>query len=135
MHVLQSECSFEFMISVSAHLLYTVIFNSYSALLHSYIIGGDFNVCLNPNKDKQGGLTTTQSACSKLIQATSESKDLIDIWRVFNEDTKRFTWRSLTRKGRVSSRLDYWLISSCLLFDVEHTHIDPSIKQTIALLL
>ena len=81
-------------------------------MLDSYIglniiIGGDFNVCLKPNKDKQGGLTMTQSACSKLIQAMSESKDLIDIWRVFNEDAKRFTWCSLTRKGRVSSRLDY----------------------------
>ena len=108
-------------------------FEQMNKMLDSYIginiiIGGDFNVCLNPNKDKQGGLTMTQSACSKLIQAMSASKDLIDIWRVFNEDAKRFTWCSLTKKGRVSSRLDYWLISSCLLFDIEHTDIDPSIK-------
>ena len=43
-------------------------------------------------------------------------------------NTRPFTWRSLTKKGRVSSRLDYWLIPSHLLFDTVHTDIEPSIK-------
>ena len=92
------------------------------------IIGGDFNVCLNPTLDKQGGIKETQSLCAKQIETIAENLDLIDIWRALNENTKRFTWRSQTRKGRVSSRLDYWLISSHLCFDIQSTEIEPSIK-------
>ena len=92
------------------------------------IIGGDFNVCLNPTLDKQGGIKEKQSLCAKQIETIAENLDLIDIWRALNENTKRFTWRSQTRKGRVSSRLDYWLISSHLCFDIQSTEIEPSIK-------
>ena len=34
----------------------------------------------------------------------------------------------MTKKGKVSSRFDYWLILSPLLFDTVHTDIEPSIK-------
>ena len=55
------------------------------------IVGGDFNVCLNPDMDKRGGTKLKQSLCAKFIETMSEDLDLIDIWRVLNEDTKRFT--------------------------------------------
>ena len=98
------------------------------------IIGGDFNVCLNPNLDKQGGAKVKQSAWAKQIYEMAETNDLIDVWRTFNEDKRRFTWRSFTKNGRVSSRLDFWLISSHLMFDVENTVIEPSIKTDHSLI-
>ena len=98
------------------------------------IIGGDFNVCLNPNLDKQGGAKVKQSARAKQIYEIAETNDLIDVWRTFNEDKRRFTWRSFTKNGRVSSRLDFWLISSHLMFDVENTLIEPSIKTDHSLI-
>ena len=101
---------------------------------YNILVGGDFNVCLNPDMDKRRGTKLKQSFCGKFIETMSEDLDLIDIWRVLNEDTKRFTWRSLTKKGRVSSRLDYWLITSPLLFDTVHTDIEPSIKTDHSLI-
>ena len=98
------------------------------------IIGGDFNVCLNPNLDKQGGAKVKQSARAKQIYEIAETNDLIDVWRTFNEDKRQFTWRSFTKNGRVSSRLDFWLISSHLMFDVENTVIEPSIKTDHSLI-
>ena len=98
------------------------------------IIGGDFNVCLNPELDKFGGRKETISASSKQITNITETYDMIDIWRALNEQEKRFTWRSTTKRGRVSSRLDFWLISSHLSFNVENTEIEPSIKTDHSLI-
>ena len=55
------------------------------------IIGGDFNICLNPNLDKQGGAKVKQSARAKQIYEIAETNDLIDVWRTFNEDKRQFT--------------------------------------------
>ena len=59
------------------------------------ILGGDFNVCLNPAIDKQGGVRIKQSDRAKQVNLIAENNDLIDIWRALNEDKKCFTWRSL----------------------------------------
>ena len=116
-------------------------FEDVSDILEDYtgcniIIGGDFNVCLNPNLDKQGGAKVkhAQSARAKQIYEIAETNDLLDVWRIINEDKRRFTWRGFTKHGRVSSRLDFWLISSHLIFDVESTLIEPSIKTDHSLI-
>ena len=98
------------------------------------IIGGHFNVCLNPTLDKQGGTKVKQSARAKQLLEIAENNDLVDIWRILNEDRKRFTWRNFTKNGRVSSRLDLWMVSSHLIFDVEGTEIEPSIKTDHSLI-
>jgi hypothetical protein len=63
-----------------------------------------------------------------------ETHDVIDVWRVLNESEKKFTWRNNTKKGRVASRLDFWLISSHLMFNVADTQIEPSIKTDHSLI-
>ena len=68
---------------------------------------------------------------SPAAKSLLEFKDyfkLIDIWRVIHPNEKRFTWRGHTKKGFVSSRIDYWLISSHLIYDMVKTEIYPSIK-------
>ena len=63
-----------------------------------------------------------------------DSFNLTDVWRVLNEDKTRFTWRGFTKISHVSSRLDYWLVSTHMLYDLEETDILPSIKTDHSLI-
>ena len=57
------------------------------------IIGGDFNLVLDVEKDKRGGLARTHQKAWKVIQDFSENLGLTDIWRLLNPEAKRYTWR------------------------------------------
>jgi len=54
------------------------------------IIGGDFNVTLDPAWDCSGG-NQTKKASVKYIEDLDFN--LTDIWRIRNPEVKRFTWR------------------------------------------
>ena len=56
------------------------------------IIGGDFNLVLDLEKDKSGGLPKTHQNCLKIIKEFSEKRDLVDIWRTLHPETSRYTW-------------------------------------------
>ena len=73
------------------------------------IIGGDFNVILEPDLDGTGGKPQVKDSCKKIDNLCSLF-DLIDIWRIRNPDTMRFTWRQ--KNPIIQRRLDFWLISS-----------------------
>jgi len=53
--------------------------------------------------------------------------DLVDIWRIRNPETKRFTWRQ--KRPLIQRRLDYWLISDDCQEDIERTDIISSINS------
>ena len=92
------------------------------------IVGGDFNVVhvLDSNLDGQGGkLTPKESA--KHIEDICSSLDLVDIWRVRNPGTKRFSWRQKTLF--IQRRLDYWLADNALQEEIDQVDIIPSIKS------
>ena len=89
------------------------------------IIGGDFNVCLDPNIDKNGGRKETVSEYGTNLINTSEEFSLIDIWRTRNPDSKQFSRREKTRAGIVQSRLDFWLLSRHLEYLVSSVKIKP----------
>ena len=76
------------------------------------IMGGDFNLVMDVQKDKKGGNATTHRNSLKEVQNIANSLDLIDVWRTLNPDGKRFTWRRT--KPEVHCRLDYFMISSSL---------------------
>ena len=57
------------------------------------IIGGDFNLVFDVKKDKRGGLARTHKNALKVIQDVSENLGLTDIWRLFNTEARRYTWR------------------------------------------
>ena len=67
------------------------------------IIGGDLNIYLTSlDKDNQ---PTKISPVATMLQSVMEESGFIDIWRILNPKTKRYTWgrqRPLTQ-----SRLDY----------------------------
>ena len=76
------------------------------------VLGGDFNLVLDVQKDKKGGNPVTHKNSLKEVQNIANSLDLIDVWRVFNSDAKRFTWRR--KKPEIHCRLDFFLTSASL---------------------
>ena len=93
------------------------------------VIGGDFNVCLNPALDKKGGKNDTILKYSKSISQFSEVFNVVDIWRVLYPNSLKYTWRGITRNGLVMSRLDFWLTSAHMIYDLDETTINPGIKS------
>ena len=53
--------------------------------------------------------------------------NLVDIWRIKNPDTRRYTWRKVVHKGIQQSRLDMWLIANSFIYKMNETSIDTSI--------
>ena len=84
------------------------------------IIGGDFNLVLDVEKDKKGGLTRTHKKSLEVINSASESFNLIDAWRVLNPDSSRFIWR---QKKPEYCRLDFFLINQCTFCNIINAEI------------
>jgi exonuclease III len=75
-----------------------------SNIQHKLILAGDLNTWLQPKLDKHGNGETNKAI--RKINNMIENLDLIDIWRILNPDTRRYTWRA-KKKGIVQqSRLD-----------------------------
>ena len=99
-------------------------------LLYNYngqniIIGGDFNICLNLEMDKHGGSTERESTYVKNLKALMQETDLIDIWRVRNPQIRQYSRREMSKKGLVQSRIDFWLVSVALEYQIKSTSIKP----------
>ena len=90
------------------------------------ILGGDWNVVLDPDKDKRGG--STDSAIKRNVRENVkfllEKYALSDIWRIKNPKKARFTYRQKT--PLIQSRLDYWTISENTADFVEDCEIITS---------
>ena len=77
------------------------------------IIAGDFNTILDIDLDKNGGIKDTHPKCRNLLLEIINEYNLINVWRLQHPDKKQYTWHS-SKKPHISSRLDYFLVSSCL---------------------
>ena len=95
-------------------------------------MGGDLNICVEDIKTSMLGHSspTYSDHLSKLL----EHLNLIDIWRLQNPDSKRYTRREKTRNGLVPSRIDYFLVSCQLEYMITYSDIIPSIKSDHSLL-
>ena len=54
------------------------------------IMGGDFNLVMDVQRDKKGGNAKTHRNSLKEVQNIANSLNLIDVWRTLNLDGKRF---------------------------------------------
>ena len=90
------------------------------------IIGGDFNLVLDVEKDKRGGLARTHKNALKGIQDFSENLGLTEIWRLVNPEARSYTWHQ--NQPVIHCRLDFFLVSESSLCDVTHTDICPVSK-------
>ena len=93
---------------------------------HRIILGGDLNVTFEPDLDCSGGKPFKKDSV-KHIQDLCLDFDLVDIWRIRNPESKRFTWRQ--RNPFIQRRLDYWLVSGACQDDFERCDIIPSINS------
>ena len=98
------------------------------------IIGGDYNICLDNNKDKKGGTLDKESAYRVNLHNFMEEFCLSEIWRIRNPDKIQFSWRNSGPKGLVQSRLDFWLISNFLEYDVTKCCIHPGLLSDHSIL-
>ena len=90
------------------------------------IIGGDFNVILDPDLDGWGGKPKLKESV-KQIEDICLLYDLVDIWRLRNPGIRRFTWTQKT--PMIQRRLDFWLTDNALQEEIEQVSIIPSIKS------
>ena len=101
---------------------------------NNLIIGGDFNTCLNPDFDKKGGNPEKQSTYTCNLIELCEELSLCDIWRVRNPNKKLYTRRENTKVGLVQSRLDFFLISENISYQIKKTCISPSVQSDHSIL-
>ena len=72
------------------------------------LVGGDFNIALNPNLDRYNSAQPyyhSRRYREELLK-TMQDFDLIDYWREQNPNIRRFTFHRKQQR----SRLDFWLI-------------------------
>ena len=95
---------------------------------YSIVLGGDFNVIFYQDLDGSGGIKKVKDSV-KVLEDICLEQDLVDIWRVRNPLTARFTWRQ--KSPIIQRRLDFWLVSDTLQEDVDCVNIIPSIKSNL----
>ena len=105
---------------------FTDIFNQVRELDCIFqIVGGDFNVVLNPELDRSMNRIYNGNSRDILLKEI-ESNNWIDPWRDKNPEKKVFSWmRGLNRNEW--SRIDYFLISGNIYNNCNNIEIMPSL--------
>ena len=75
--------------------------------------------------DKWGGLPWKETTYRNSIIDLMEELDLLDIYRQFHADTKLFTYE--TKNSKLKSRIDFFLVSRPISYDVKRTEVRSSI--------
>ena len=90
------------------------------------IFAGDFNLFFDMNLETSGGCPTLKKkSISKILQLL-EQNNLVDIWRIRNPSSKRFTFRKNHFSGFIQRRLDYVFISNNMQEYAQNIDILPS---------
>ena len=89
--------------------------------------GGDFNLFFDSFLDADGGNPQLKmNSLTKLLSIMSE-RDLCDLFRVRNPDTRHFTWRH--KNSFLQRRLDYFLVSEYSQEQIDTFDIIPSVQS------
>ena len=96
------------------------------------IAAGDYNVYMNRNLDKLDTMSNSgdNSEYRNEICSILDTMGMVDIWRLLNPDTRRYTWHS---RGK-ASRLDYIFLSECLINNVSTCDILPGVHSDHSIL-
>ena len=88
------------------------------------IISGNWNFVQNTEYNY---LHINNPRARKVVLDTMDEKSLVDVWRLFNEDVRAYTWK---RKNpvRKQARLDYFSINETCLEYVMDTNINPGYR-------
>lgn len=91
--------------------------------LSHIIIGGDFNLALDPSMDRSS--TTGTKLSANLLKQFMSDHGLIDIWRSHNAGVKEYSYYSPHHKSY--SRIDFFLVNNSIAGKI----IDPAIHNII----
>ena len=86
------------------------------------IIGGDWNLVLNPSKDYFNYKHINNANARETVIDMMSELQLSDIWRELNPEVLRYTWRRPTPFQQ--SRLDFFLLSDNLLDNIKEADIN-----------
>ena len=86
------------------------------------ILGGDFNCVLDNDKDIVTGQKHKPATVRKFNDLIDRC-DLYDTWRLFNSETKEYTWSRRHGQDLVSRRLDYLFVSNDVFNHVTESKI------------
>ena len=86
------------------------------------IIGGDFNLVLDIQKDKQGGRMKTHKNAQEVILNWMEDADMVDIWRRQHINARQYTYHT-THPYDIWCRLDFYLVSFGLIQSIHKSSI------------
>ena len=91
------------------------------------IICGDWNLVLDFEKDCYNYLHINNPRARNVVLSLIEEEHFIDVWRVMNENTQKYTWRRLNPTKK-QARLDYFLVSETINSYVMHSDIVPGYR-------
>lgn len=80
----------------------------YSFIEGTLILGGDFNMTIDPCKDSSAGLTSTPRGSRLCLKDLLHSHQLVDIWRTFHPQERDYTYYSPSHGSY--SRIDFFHI-------------------------
>ena len=92
------------------------------------ILCGDWNLVINPDIDTYNYLHINNPRARQTVLKFIGEDNFVDIWRVFHENKKRFTW-SRRNPVRKQARLDFYLISDALFPYITDTSITTGFKS------
>ena len=125
--------TFTLLMKTTRHFLSSFFYQLHDFACEEIILGGDFNLVLDVKEDKKGGLPRTYQNALKIINQNCEELNLTDIWKTLNPDKHRYTWRR--KKPEIQCRLDFFLISSDLICDINLADIVPGYKTDHSMIL
>ena len=86
------------------------------------IIGGDFNLVLNPTLDYYNYKHINNPKAKEMVHNIINELELNDIWRDLNQESLRYTWRR--NNPLQQARLDFFFISDHVVSFVADTDIE-----------
>ena len=91
------------------------------------IIMGDFNLVLDPIKDRHNSYVNNKRACQVVLSIMDEYM-LYDAWRVRNENEIQYSWSKNFDEECKASRIDLALVSSTVMQGMHDTFFKAGIK-------
>ena len=98
------------------------LFMLLTSLKGRYIIAGDWNCTLVPNKDRSSQVDHSHKRSREIIHHFIKELNLMDIWREKHPDTSVYSCHSKTFGSY--SRIDFYLISADLAFKIRDCTYD-----------
>ena len=87
------------------------------------IIGGDFNLVLNTDKDRKKS-TQNNDKASQVVKAFMNDNDFCDVWRTQHEEDIQYTWRKTMYNKSYASRIDMFMSHISTLDWIEDSTIE-----------